>query len=79
MNILHIIYIGSKNSVRNVVTEDQFEKLYKPRGWQIDTEYQPMPEDENIKELKTATKIKNYENMKKVKDSNFDDDLFKKE
>lgn len=79
MEILHIMYIGNGNIIRNVVSKDQYERNYKPKGWVIDTEYVEPAEDPNIPELKTATKIKNYLKMRKVTDLQFNDGLFKKE
>lgn len=80
MEILHIIYIGSDGfKIRNVVDSINYEKYYKPKGWIIDSDYHEIPEDPNIKELKTETKIKNYTRMKKTKPQPFDDGLIKKE
>ena len=80
MEILHIIYIGSNDRcVRTIVDRAGYERNYKPKGWKIDTNYVKVQEDENIKELKTATKINNYEKMKRTEDKDFDDNLFKKD
>ncbi len=66
-----------KGSIRNVVDEAQFEKLYKPNGWQIDTTKESMPELKvPIDNLKTETEVKNYIKMKNCKTNKFDDDLF---
>lgn len=77
MDIVNIIFIGERNVVRSVVSRQQFDKIYKPKGWVI--ENVENQEDPNIPELKTATKIKNYTKMRKVKERHFDDGLFKKE
>lgn len=80
MEILHIIYKGSDGfNIRNVIDRPTFEKRYKPKGWVIDEEYHEIPQDENIKELKTETKIRNYKKMKETKPQSFDDGLIKKE
>lgn len=80
MEILHIIYIGKNGGcVKTVVDEMAYEKNYKPAGWQIDKNFHEIPEDENIKELKTQEKIKNYTKMKNTKPQKFDDGLIKKE
>ena len=49
------------------VSKEEFEQLYKPKGWQADRE-----------QFKTETEVANYEKMLKTKDKKFDDDLFKK-
>ena len=73
------MYIGNGSVIRNVVNKDQFERIYKPKGWVLDTDYTEPKDDPNIPELKTATKIQNYTKMRKVKDLEFDDELFKKD
>lgn len=68
-----------KGSIRNVVEEEQFEKLYKPNGWQLD-----MSEDNSkVKEqqipldlLNTVSEVKNYIKMTKKQPKHFDDGLF---
>lgn len=64
-----------KGSIRNVVDEVQFEKLYKPNGWVIDESVEktkkPVPD-----EIKTETELKNYIAMKNIKPKKFDDGLF---
>lgn len=82
MEMLHIIYIGEGGSVRTIAEREYFEKVYKPKGWQIDKEFHEIPEDEDlkvIKELKEENKIKNYQKMRKTKSQQFDDGLIKKE
>ena len=49
------------------VTKEEFEELYKPKGWRVDRT-----------EFKTETEVVNYEKMIHTTDRKFDDDLFKK-
>ena len=65
-----------KGSVRNVVDEVQFEKLYKPNGWKIDEFADEKQPNESIKDLKTQTELKNYTQMKRQKTKKFNDKLF---
>ena len=41
MEILNII----KGSIRNIVSKEQFDKLYKPNGWKIDDSIQTQEND----------------------------------
>lgn len=77
MEMLHIIYIGANSSIKNVVDEITFEKIYKPKGWQIDKQYHK-EFDENITHLKDENKILNYQKMKNTKPQQFDDGLIVK-
>ena len=47
-----------KGSVRNVVDEVQFEKLYKPNGWKIDEFVDVEQPNEPTKDLKTQTELR---------------------
>lgn len=67
-----------KGSIKNVVSEEVFNRIYKPNGWVIDETRQPVEKDENIEELKTETELKNYTKMKKKTTKTFNDDLIKK-
>jgi len=74
MAMLNII----KGSLKNIVDEAQFERLYKPNGWRIDETENP-PESEESKALKilhTEQEFKNYVKMSKTKPKQFDDKLF---
>ena len=67
-----------KGGLKNVVDEIQFERLYKPNGWRIDT---TMVEDEGENKipldiLKTETEVKDYIKMTKNQSKRFDDKLF---
>lgn len=66
-----------KGSIRNVVEEAVFERIYKPNGWVIDTSRQPAPQGVD-KQLKTETELSNYNKMKKKTDKVFNDNLIKK-
>lgn len=72
-----------KGSLRNVVDEVQFEKLYKPNGWRLDedavSKIEESEEVKAVKNFKTETEITNYVNMKKKKPKKFDDKLFKED
>lgn len=66
-----------KGSIKNVVDEAVFERIYKPNGWVIDITRQPQPKTVE-QELATEDKIKNYTKAKKKTDKVFNDDLIKK-
>jgi hypothetical protein len=66
-----------KGSIRNMVEEELFNRIYKPNGWVIDETRQPMPKGIE-EELKTETELKNYKTMKKKSDKVFNDNLIKK-
>lgn len=70
MEILNII----KGSIRNLVSKEQFEKLYMPNGWKIDDSIQTQENDIDL--VKTENELKNLQKMKKVKSQVFDDKLF---
>ncbi len=71
-----------KGSIRNVVDEVQFEKLYKPNGWRLDepTNKRKQIESEEprvpLEDLQTETDVKNYIKMTKKQPKHFNDGLF---
>lgn len=67
-----------KGSIKNVVSEEVFNRIYKPNGWVIDETRQPIQKDKVVEELKTETELKNYTKMKKKTTKTFNDDLIKK-
>ena len=77
MGLVRIIYKGKTRDIYNAVDMVTFEKIYKPKGWQL-VEAESDGEREIINELKTETAIINYNKMKKVKERQFDDGLIKK-
>lgn len=62
-----------KGSVKTVVDEMQFEKIYKPQGWKVVNDAET---GELINNINAEGKIKNINKMKKVKDEKFNDGLF---
>ena len=62
-----------KESVKTVVDEMQFEKIYKPKGWKVVSNAET---GELINNINAEGKIKNINKMKKVKDEKFNDGLF---
>ena len=78
MGLVRIIFIGKTNSIKTTTDEVSFEKIYKPKGWQLVEEVEKTETEKVLEELKTDTKIKNYTKMKKVKEQVFDDGLIKK-
>lgn len=62
-----------KGSVKTVVDETQFEKIYKPQGWKVVSNAET---GELINNINVEGKIKNINKMKKVKDEKFNDGLF---
>ena len=64
---------NEKGSVKTVVDETQFEKIYKPQGWKVVSNAET---GELINNINAEGKIKNINKMKKVKDEKFNDGLF---
>ena len=62
-----------KGSVKTVIDELQFEKIYKPQGWKVVSNAET---GELINNINAEGKIKNINKMKKVKDEKFNDGLF---
>ena len=75
MDCLKIKKVGKENTVYNVVSREQFERVYKPAGWVLD---EPAIEF-TVEEQKTTdeTIIKNIEKAKKCTNKKFDDKLIK--
>lgn len=65
MEFLHII----KGDIKNIVTREQFERIYKPQGWEIEDAIETTEED----------KIKNLNLIQRRKRKYFDDGLIKDE
>lgn len=65
MEFLHII----KGDIKNIVTREQFERIYKPQGWEIEDAIETTEED----------KIKNFNLVQRHKRKYFDDGLIKDE
>lgn len=78
MSLVRIIFIGKTKKITTTTDEVSFEKIYKPKGWQLVEEVEKSEQQKVLEELKTDTKIKNYTRMKKVKEQQFDDGLIKK-
>lgn len=78
MESVRIIFKGKTRDIYNSVDLKTFEKIYKPKGWQLVDERPVNESDKIIRELKTETKINNYIKMQKKQDKQFDDGLFKK-
>lgn len=78
MESVRIIFKGKTRDIYNSVDLKTFEKIYKPKGWQLADERPVNESNKIIQELKTETKIKNYIKMQKKQDKQFDDGLFKK-
>lgn len=78
MGLVRIIFKGKTRDIYNTVNIELFEKVYKPKGWQLAESIEKTPQQKILEELKTETKIKNYKKMAKVHEQEFDDGLFKK-
>ena len=65
MEFLHII----KGDIKNIVTREQFERIYKPQGWEIEDATETTEEDN----------IKNFNLVQRHKRKHFDDGLIKDE
>ncbi len=74
-----------KGGIRQQVTELDFERNYKPKGWKIDKNPIRKTSEilETVKKLEESTpvpsdtEVKNYLKMKKKTPKKFDDKLFK--
>ena len=70
---VEIQYVGKRGTVYNVVSFEQFERIYKPKGWVLLNKV--------AEELKTTDEIeiKNINTMKKksTKDNTFNDKIIK--
>lgn len=75
MGLVRIIFKGKTRDIINTVDDVSFERIYKPKGWQLVDEIEKTEEQKVLEELKTETKIKNYKKMKKVQEQSFDDGL----
>lgn len=73
-DFIHIIIGESGKEIRTSVTREQFERFYKPKGWQIESEE---TEEQIAQELHEESKVKNYHKMKGITNQQFDDGLFK--
>lgn len=64
-----------KGNVENFVREEDYEKIYKPQGWQkvLNNE---KAENNDVKQIKTESELKNYLKMVAVKPLKFNDKLF---
>ena len=80
---VEIQFVGKTRSVFNVVSFEQFERIYKPKGWVLlnKVEEQPKKEQFIVEELKTTDEqeIKNINTMKKKSTSvnTFNDKIIK--
>ena len=77
MSAIRIIFRGKTYNIRNVVDKEQFEKIYKPKGW-VKEEDVVEAKDPYIEDLKKEDEIKNYKAMRRKKPKAFDDGLVKK-
>lgn len=79
MDCLKIKKVGKENTVYNVVSREQFERVYKPAGWVLDEPAIEFTDYKIVEEPKTTdeTIIKNIEKAKKVTNKKFDDKLIK--
>lgn len=80
---MRIIFKGKDNTIVNEVSQDMFEKVYKPKGWVIEETTQETPVENKTKEFMVETKptdeteIKQIERVKKVQPQQFNDKLIK--
>ena len=77
MAVVRIIFKGMSYDIHNVVDEEQFEKIYKPKGWVLENQEEEK-KDPYLEELQKEEEIKNYKTMKSKKPKAFDDGLVKK-
>lgn len=85
-----IKFVGKKYTVFNMVSMNQFEKVYKPKGWILVESEQKKENNSQVNssmkaeeiveklEIKNEQTIRNIETMKKnSKKQNFDDKIIK--
>lgn len=76
---MRIIFKGKDNTIVNEVSQEMFERVYKPKGWMAEETTQ----ENTVEEFKVETKptdeaeIKQIEKVKKVKPQQFNDKLIK--
>lgn len=76
---MRIIFKGKENTIVNEVSQEMFERIYKPKGWIVEETTQETP----VEEFKVETKptdeaeIKQIEKVKKIKPQQFNDKLIK--
>ena len=79
MNMVNII----RGGLQQQVSQETFESIYKPHGWEIDDAGLPPADDELQKTIKSfgtdQSAIKNFVKMARSESRYFDDKLFKSE
>lgn len=68
-----------KGDICNVVTLEQYEKVYKPYGWELVKEEEKKEQDIPLDVLKNETELQNYIKMRAKTAKQFNDGLFKEE
>lgn len=69
---VEIQFIGKKNTVFNVVSYDQFERIYKPKGWVLLNKVAEEPKkeeslvDKPTDEIVADLNIKNEQEIKNI-------------
>ena len=74
--------IAIKGALRQPMSREQYEREYKPHGWNIDETEQPKDERPEVKALtdaKTLSEVKNIVKAAKRTPKRFDDKAFKSE
>ena len=80
---MRIIFKGKDNTIVNEVSQEMFERVYKPKGWIAEDSTQETPVENKTEEFKVETKptdeaeIKQIEKVKKNKPQQFNDKLIK--
>lgn len=75
---MRIIFKGKNNTIVNEVSQEMFEKVYKPKGWIAEETTQEIKEEFKVETKPTdETEIKQIEKVKKVKPQQFNDKLIK--
>lgn len=88
---VEIQFVGEKRTILNVVSYEQFERVYKPKGWVLlnkiadETKKEEVISDKQVEEIVTnlnttnEQEIKNINTMKKKVNSvnNFNDKIIK--
>ena len=68
-----------KGEIYNIVDEEQFERVYKPNGWELAEVKEESKQDIPLELLHSETEVQNYIKMRSKTAKKFNDGLLKSE
>lgn len=75
---MRILFVGKENTIINEVSEEMFERVYKPKGWIAEGNVEVKPKEYEVETKPTdEAEIKHIERVKKVTPKQFNDKLIK--